>query len=98
VNWLNDEEVNRYLEIDGGYSLKTLKEYLEEVEVKPIYFWAIISKSSKKHIGNIKIDPINTKHSIGEYGILLGIRSLGAKAMRKNQHDWSLIICLLNVI
>ena len=29
-------------------------------------------KENCKHIGNIKIDPINKKHGTGEYGIMMG--------------------------
>ena len=36
------------------------------------FFLAIHIKESGKHIGNIKIDPINSKHAYGEYGILMG--------------------------
>lgn len=72
VDWLNDEDVYRYLETGGNYNIEMLKEYLTEVVKKDIYFWAIHSKENKFHIGNIKIDPINEKHGLAEYGILLG--------------------------
>ncbi len=72
VNWLNDNNVIRYLETGGNYTLKMLSEYLKEVEKKNIYFWAIHLKESDKHIGNIKIDPINMRHGLGEYGIMMG--------------------------
>ena len=41
VNWLNDEDVNKYLESKNHYSLGKLKNYLVEVEKKEILFWAI---------------------------------------------------------
>ena len=44
VDWMNDGEVNRYLESGGNYNLKKLNEYLMEVERNPKYFWAIILK------------------------------------------------------
>jgi RimJ/RimL family protein N-acetyltransferase len=72
VNWMNDNNVIRYLETGGNYTLKMLSEYLKEVEKKNIYFWAIHLKESDKHIGNIKIDPINRRHGLGEYGIMMG--------------------------
>jgi RimJ/RimL family protein N-acetyltransferase len=75
VDWMNDPEVIRYLESGGGYTMQMLKEYLEEVEKKDIYFWAIHLKDSKKHIGNIKIDPVYLKHGTAEYGIMMGCRS-----------------------
>ena len=39
---------------------------------KNILFWAIHLKDSNKHIGNIKIDPIDYEDNSGEYGILMG--------------------------
>ncbi len=72
VNWLNDIEVNRFLESGGGYTKKKLYEFLQHIESLNIFFWGIHLKNDLKHIGNIKIDPINVKHKYGEYGILIG--------------------------
>lgn len=79
VSWINDEEVNRYLETRGNYTLDLLKSYIEEQYKKEVYFWAIHLKDSKKHIGNIKIDPINLETNSGEYGILIGDKSSWGK-------------------
>lgn len=75
VSWINDPEVNRYLETRGNYTLDLLKSYIEEQNTKASYFWAIHLKGSNKHIGNIKIDPINFEIKSGEYGILIGDKS-----------------------
>jgi ribosomal-protein-alanine N-acetyltransferase len=75
VDWMNDPVVYQYLESGGKYSIELLKEYLNQVESRNILFWAIHLKSDNKHIGNIKIDPINIKHGFGEYGIIIGERS-----------------------
>jgi RimJ/RimL family protein N-acetyltransferase len=72
VSWMNDEEVNRYLESGGNYTLDLLEIFLSEQEKKDILFWAIHLKSNQKHIGNIKIDPIDLLNNSGEYGILIG--------------------------
>ncbi len=72
VSWINDSEVNRYLETRGNYTLDLLKSYIEQQYNKATFFWAIHLKDSNKHIGNIKIDPINFETKSGEYGILIG--------------------------
>ncbi len=72
VNWLNDPEVYQYLDNGGNYTYNSLFEYLTKYTENPVFFWAIIIKEDNTHIGNIKIDPINQKNQIGEYGILLG--------------------------
>ncbi|HRZ78149.1 MAG TPA: GNAT family N-acetyltransferase, partial [Bacteroidales bacterium] len=75
VGWLNDPEVYRYLETGGNYTLDMLRDYLEGVERTEILFWAIHLKENGKHIGNIKIDPVNWKHGFAEYGIMMGERA-----------------------
>ena len=83
VNWINDPEVNMYLETRDNYTLDFLKSYVEEQYEKEIYFWAIHLKESNKHIGNIKIDPINIETNSGEYGILMGDKLSWGKGFGK---------------
>jgi len=72
VSWLNNPQVNKYLESGGDYTFEKLESFLKEQEQKGILFWAIVTKISKKHIGNIKIDPIDVENNSGEYGIMMG--------------------------
>lgn len=83
VDWINDPDVNMFLETRGGYTLELLKTYIENQYEKEAYFWAIHLKSSKKHIGNIKIDPINIETKSGEYGILIGDKESWGKGYAK---------------
>lgn len=83
VDWINDSEVNMYLETRGNYNIDLLKTYIEEQYEKEVYFWAIHLKETDKHIGNIKIDPINTVNGSGEYGILMGDKENWGKGYAK---------------
>ena len=83
LSWLNDPKVNVFLETKGNYTMGMLKTYIEEQYKNEIYFWAIHLKNSNKHIGNIKIDPINDKLNSGEYGILMGDRPNWGKGYAK---------------
>jgi len=83
VDWMNDPLVNKYLESGGDYTFEKLKLFLEENEKKNILFWAIHLKSSNKHIGNIKIDPVNLITKSGEYGILMGDKTNWSKGYAK---------------
>lgn len=83
LNWINDQKVNMYLETKGNYTMDMLKSYIEEQYKKEVYFWAIHLKDSDKHIGNIKIDPINPELNTAEYGILLGDRLNWGKGYAK---------------
>lgn len=83
VDWLNDDDVNIFLETKGNYTLDKLKMYVEEHFKNEIYFWAIHLKDNNKHIGNIKIDPIDNETKSGEYGILMGDKMHWGKGYAK---------------
>ena len=83
VDWINNAEVNKYLETRGNYTIDLLKSYIEEQYKNEVYFWAIHLKESNKHIGNIKIDPINLNTNSGEYGILMGDKTSWGKGYAK---------------
>lgn len=83
VSWMNDIDVYKYLETGGNYTLEDLDLYLRDQEEKKIFFWAIHLKESKKHIGNIKIDPIDKERNSGEYGIMMGDKSEWGKGYAK---------------
>lgn len=93
VDWLNDEEVYRYLETGGNYTLAMLKDYLKDVIKKDIFFWGIHIKENDKHIGNIKIDPINKRHGVAEYGIMMGRRSEWGKGYAKEATNKVIDFC-----
>ena len=96
VNWMNDDDVNRYLESGGDYTIEKLEAFLEEQEKKEILFWAIHLKSSNKHIGNIKIDPINFEDNIGEYGIMMGDKNEWGKGFAKESSLKIINYCFKN--
>ena len=93
VIWMNDPEVNKFLESGGDYTLDKLYAFLKEVERANILFWAIHLKESNKHIGNIKIDPINLKHRYAEYGIMMGDRDEWGKGYAKEASILVLNFC-----
>lgn len=83
VDWMNDTDVNKYLESGGDYTIEKLAAFLKEQEKKDILFWAIYIKASGKHIGNIKIDPLDELNNSGEYGILMGDKKQWGKGYAK---------------
>jgi len=93
VDWMNDPQVNKYLESGGDYTLEKLTDYLEEVERSPKYFWAITLKEINTHVGNIKIDPIHSKHLYGEYGIMIGDRNVWGKGIAKETSETIIDFC-----
>jgi RimJ/RimL family protein N-acetyltransferase len=72
--WMNDPVVNKYLESRfRHHSLKTLKKDVRNIQSdKRNLFFAIILKDNNRHIGNIKLGPINKIHRFADIGILIG--------------------------
>lgn len=83
LHWMNDLDVCKFLETSIPYSEDELKDFVNLMIAKKILFWAITLKHDGSHIGNVKIDPINKKHLIGEYGILMGDRNNWGKGYAK---------------
>ena len=73
-SWMNDPEVNQYLETRYiPQSLENIKRYVEKMDGNSDeIFLAICLKENDKHIGNIKIGPINWIHRFGDISLLIG--------------------------
>ena len=97
VNWLNDKEVYQYLDTGGNYTLEGLYDYLIKYSENPVLFWTIIVKETNSHIGNIKIDPINQRNQIGEYGILMGDKNNWGKGYAKEASKAVINYCFKRV-
>ena len=72
--WMNDPEVTRYLESRlVPQSREQLQEYVRDrLADKENLFLAIVLHDRDRHIGNIKLGPINWFHRLSEIGILIG--------------------------
>lgn len=81
LGWMNDNDVTRYLESRFEiWSIKKLKDYIGEVEENPDYvFLAVVLRDGNKHIGNIKIGPINRFHMFADVGIIIGEKTFWGK-------------------
>lgn len=81
VDWLNDEDVNKYLETRHVH--QTLQSCLQFVEACNLdvgtHLFGIFLKGSGKHIGNIKIGFINEVYARGEVSLLIGDKDCWGK-------------------
>jgi [ribosomal protein S5]-alanine N-acetyltransferase len=79
--WMNDPAVNKYLESRFyPHTLETLKDYIQsKLGDNENPFFAIILKDSNRHIGNIKLGPINTIHRFADIGIIIGEKDCWGK-------------------
>jgi RimJ/RimL family protein N-acetyltransferase len=79
--WMNDAEVTQYLESRfSDNSLESIRNYVAGKQGKQdCIFLAIVLKEGNRHIGNIKLEPINRIHSHAELGIIIGSKTVWGK-------------------
>src|SRR5262249_11823943 len=77
LNWLLDPEINQFLETRWRkQTLESITEFVESLWLDPDnYLFAIIEAETKKHIGNIKLGPINRNHLYADISYFIGERS-----------------------
>ena len=82
-SWLNDKEVNRYLETKK-IKIKELKFYIKEkIENPNCIFFGIFTKKKNKHVGNVKLEPIIWKEKKATLGIMIGDKNYWGKGIAK---------------
>jgi ribosomal-protein-alanine N-acetyltransferase len=78
VSWLNDPNVNKFLET--RFSTITLAEAAkfikQQIKSANSHLFAVIDNLSGRHIGNLKIGPINPIHRYCELSYFIGEKSL----------------------
>jgi ribosomal-protein-alanine N-acetyltransferase len=75
LEWLNDSEVTKYMEIKGKQTKNMLQDFVQNHVDSGTLFWSIRIFATDLHIGNIKIDPVNYGNKTAEYGIMIGDKS-----------------------
>jgi len=77
VDWLNDPMVNRYLESRFAFQdLDAVKRFvLSQLDSPNSILFGIRSRRLGRHVGNIKLGPIDLNHGLGEVGLLIGDRT-----------------------
>lgn len=73
VGWLNDKEVNQYLESRFvQHNIDSTLQYLASVTNDRNYAFGIFLKDRDIHIGNVKLGNINIRHGYADIGFLIG--------------------------
>ena len=82
-NWINDPEINQYLETRYFPRSKTnILDYVKHMDgLSNEVFFAICDKATNKHIGNIKLGPINWIHRYGDISLLIGEKDYWGKGL-----------------
>jgi RimJ/RimL family protein N-acetyltransferase len=56
------------------YTFNMLENFINNLIINKTNFWTIKIKDTDKHIGNIKIDPIDFYNGFAELGIMIGAK------------------------
>lgn len=72
--WLNDPEVNKFMHRNTKLATREdlLKYYNNFARNKNDFLFAIIVKENNKHIGNVRLGPIDRIHKRSDFGIMIG--------------------------
>lgn len=83
LNWFKNNEVTSFLEVDGkSLTKKMVEDYIDEgIKTGSYYMFAICINENKKHIGNLKVGPINYKHKIADLVCVIGDRGYWGKGL-----------------
>ena len=81
LSWLNDPDVGRYLETRyQPWSQARLERYIAQLDgSQHDFLFGICLRENDRHIGNIKLGPVNWIHRFGEVGLLIGEKDLWGK-------------------
>jgi RimJ/RimL family protein N-acetyltransferase len=79
--WLQDPDVNQFLETrHHEWTIDAIKEFVARINAcSNDHLFGIFLKHNNRHIGNIKIGPVNLHHGLAEVGMLIGARDCWGK-------------------
>lgn len=73
--WFRDEQVTRFLEARNISAFDALRHLMDGFQSEAWYMYAIEQKAPQpRHVGNLKIGPINRRHATAEISIVIGER------------------------
>jgi RimJ/RimL family protein N-acetyltransferase len=83
VNWMNDKDINKYLESRHEvHSLSSIKNFVKHMSQNDTNFlFGIFCSDTSKHIGNIKLGPIDYRYNRAEIGLIIGNKKYWGKGL-----------------
>jgi len=72
LEWLNDPEINKFLDFKITYTIDDLYRYFYELDDNKKLLFALIDKKSKTHIGNLTLNPIDRINNKSGLGGIIG--------------------------
>ena len=81
--WMNDKVVTKYLVKSNYTTIKQLKSFVGSIDNPENYFFRIIDIKSNRHIGNVRIGPLNLRNKSSGFGIMIGNKKFHNKGYGK---------------
>jgi RimJ/RimL family protein N-acetyltransferase len=74
VSWLRDAKVNRYLiKPNSAITIEQTRNYCEEMLISENdLFFSILFKKNRRHIGNVRIGPIDFDSKVCRFSMMIG--------------------------
>ncbi|WP_341237706.1 GNAT family protein [uncultured Limnobacter sp.] len=83
LDWFKDESVTQFLD-SSNLTYTSVVEYIKTgAESRTHYLYGIFDKDTKRHIGNLKIGPIQWRHLISDLVCVIGARDFWGKGLAK---------------
>jgi RimJ/RimL family protein N-acetyltransferase len=81
VHWLNDPEINRYLEVrHSTQTINSCNKFVENINSDPTqYLFGIFIINNEEHIGNIKLGFVNENQLKGQMSLFIGEKKYWGK-------------------
>lgn len=81
--WMNDHQVTQYLESRFyPQTMESIRQFVDDCAADPAcLFLAVRDRVTDKHIGNIKLHRIDTRHHSAEMSIMIGDKSFWGKGI-----------------
>jgi len=81
IGWFRDEKVTGFLEAKN-LTRESIIEYMNHgIATKTYYMYAICDNQNDKHIGNVKIGPIDLKHNTADLVTVIGDTNYWGKGL-----------------
>ena len=89
IEWMNDSDINSYLETRFIYQSETqIRQFVQEkTGCLEEQLFGIFVKDGSKHIGNIKLGPINWIHRRADISLLIGDKNWWGKGIATQAID-----------
>ena len=83
LEWFNNDAVLEFLEVrKGQLTIDNVLAYIKEGrDSESYYMYAVCLKENDKHIGNLKVGPINRKHMLADLVTVIGDKEQWGKGL-----------------